>query len=495
MPFRNAINSGITVARFGGLPPPIVTSISGIINTNTTTTITVNGSRFTPTSVAYVTGAGVSNISRAMTTTFVSVNQITFSTNAAAVNFVASAGFDIQVLNGPGSSYTYTTGAVIDPDPTWATAAGDRGSYATMGANTISHQATDPLGVTISLASGSIPAGLSLASNGNISGTVDWSTLSAAWSSTYNYTLRATDNTVGDFVDRAFSLTYTNTYFYRQVYAYGFVVGGYQGSTPHYAAHRIQVSNDSYTGLGNRLDQQAGYVDGGHGDDAIWVYGTGGGLGAYSHYSGYHMFNDTSYNNGDMGTSKDDAATASNHGGKVGVPSNYTWGGGNGTNVKHTFSNNSISYVAGNTSDNFANAWESDTYGYCAYGANRMSFSAETWSGMPSGRPQGSNQAHSKAMSTKRDFALVEDGGNGSYTYTRHNFAAETLNNNWTNKPQTCGETNFAEGQDWGYGAGCCGSTCQNNWFWKQYFTSQANQWLGGTDRAMSSGDGASRRA
>jgi hypothetical protein len=430
-----------------------------------------------------------------MTTTYVSVNQLTFTTNAASVNFVASAGYDIQVVNGPGSTYTYTTGAVIDPDPTWSTAAGSRGSYATMASQTITHTASDPNGVTITLASGAVPAGMSVASNGTVSGQVDWSTLSAAWSANYSYTLRATDNTVGDYVDRTFNFDVTNTYYYRQVYSFGYCVGGYQGSTPHYAAHRVTISNDAYAGLGNRLDQQAGYVSGGHSDIALWVYGTGGGLGSYSHYSGYHMFNDTQFNNGDMGTSKDDSATASNHGAKVGTAANYVWGGGNGTNVKHTFSNNSISYVASNTSDNFANGWESDIYGYCAYGANRFAFSAETWSGMPSGRPQGSNQAHSKALTSKRDFALVEDGGNGSYTYTRHNFAAETLQNNWTNKPQTCGETNFIEGQDWGYGIGCCGSTCQNNWYWKQNLTNTASTWLGGSDRAMSSGDTGSRRA
>jgi hypothetical protein len=209
------------------------------------------------------------------------------------------------------------------------------------------------------------------------------------------------------------------------------------------------------------------------------------------------MFSESGFNNGDMGRTKDDTGVMSNHGAYTGVVANYVIGGGEGTNVRHNMSNNTIAYttVGSLSSANYGNAWESDSYGYDAFGAHRIRFSDETVSAMPSGRPQGSDQAHSKSMGTKQGFAFVEDGGNGSYTYTRHNYAAETLQNNWTNKPNTCGETNFTEGQDWGYGMGCCGSTCQNNWFWKQNFTNTASTWLGGSDRAMSSGDSGSRRA
>lgn len=497
MPFRNVVTSGLIAARFGGLPPPAITSISGTINVDTTTTITVNGSRFLSLATVSVGGAAVGGTPRAMTTTYVNSTQLTFTTNASAVPFSANQSFDIIVANGPGATATLSNAGTVDPDPTWSTSAGLVGTTATMSAASFSHQATDPSGVTVSLVSGAIPAGMSLATNGTVSGTIDWSTLNGNWQQDFSYTLRATATDGLGSADRAFSIRATNSYFYRQVYSWCYVVGGYSASTPWFAAHRVQVSNDAYTALGDRLNNRAGYVGGGWNDTGLWVYGTGGGLGAYSAYSGFNMFSESGFNNGDMGRTKDDTGVMSNHGAYSGIVANYVVGGGEGTNVRHNLAANTISYVnaSGLSSANFGNAWESDTYGYEGFGAYRIRFSDEVTSSMPSGRPPGCDQAHSKSLSSKRDFALVENGGNSSYTYTRHNFAAETLQNNWTNKPNTCGETNFAEGQDWGYAMGCCGSTCQNNWFWKQFYTSTATVWLGGSDRAMSSGDSGSRRA
>lgn len=497
MPFRNAITSGLITSRFGGLPPPEVSSISGVINVDTSTTVTVTGSRFLPLATVSITGPAVNNISRAMATTYVNSTTLTFNTNASSVNFVANAAFNVVVANGPGASFTLANAGTVDPDPTWATSSGLVGTTATMTAASFSHQASDPNGVTISLASGSLPAGMSLASNGTVSGTINWATLNGNWQQDFSYTLRATANDGLGSTDRAFSIRATNSYFYRQVYAYGYVVGGYSASTPWFAAHRVTVSNDAYAALGDRLNNRAGYVGGGWNDTGLWVYGTGGGLGAYSAYSGFNMFSESGFNNGDMGRTKDDTGVMSNHGAYSGIVANYVVGGGEGTNVRHNLAANTISYVnaSGLSSANFGNAWESDTYGYEGFGAYRIRFSDEVTSSMPSGRPPGCDQAHSKSLSSKRDFALVENGGNSSYTYTRHNFAAESLQNNWTNKPNTCGETNFTEGQDWGYAMGCCGSTCQNNWFWKQFYTSTATVWLGGSDRAMSSGDSGSRRA
>lgn len=497
MPFRNAITSGLIAARFGGLPPPSVSSISGTINVDTTTTITVNGSRFLSLATVSVSGAATGGVPRAMVTTYVNSTQLTFSTNATSVPFSASQSFDIIVANGPGATATLSAAGTVDPDPTWSTAAGLVGTTATMSAASYNHQATDPTGVTVSLVSGAIPAGMSLASNGTVSGTINWATLSGAWQQDFAYTLRATATDGLGSADRAFSIRATNSYYYRQVYAFGYVVGGYSASTPWFAAHRVTVSNDAYASLGDRLNNRAGYVGGAWNDTGLWVYGTGGDLGAFSAYSGFNMFSESGFNNGDMGRTKDDTGVMSNHGAYTGVVANYIIGGSEGTNVRHNMSNNTIAYttVGGLSSANYGNAWESDSYGYDAFGAHRIRFSDETVTSMPSGRPPGSDQAHSKSMSTKLDFAFVENGGNGSYTYTRHNFAAETLQNNWTNKPNTCGETNFTEGQDWGYAMGCCGSTCQNNWFWKQNFTNTASVWLGGSDRAMSSGDSGSRRA
>lgn len=494
MPFRGTVTGSIISGKFGGLPPPVISGISGIINQTTTTTITVNGSRFVPGSIVSVSGAATSNSPRTMSTTYVSATQLTFTTNAAGSNYVANAVFDIIVSNGPGSNFTLSSAGTVDPIPAWSTAAGTTFSLNTMSASSQTFSASDPQGVSISLVSGTIPAGLSLASNGVISGTVNWATLSGAWSTNYGITLRATGGNVGDTADRNFNIAVANSYYYRQVYNYGYVVGGYAGPTAHYAAHRQTVSNDAYAALGNKLDQAAGYVEGGFaGDTYLWAMGTGGGLGSYSHYSGFNMQNETNGQNGDMGTSKDDSTAMANHGGRVGVPALYTAGGGNATNVKLTASNNSISYVTQNgDTSNFGNGFQSDSFGYDCFAAQKFNYSNETWSGMP--RPQGSNQAHSKTLSTKSDFAMVEDAGNGSFTFTRYQFSNDSLTNNWGSKSPVrggSGETNYSQGQDWGYGLGTCGGSCQNGWYWKQNYSNSAGINLGDGDRAMSSGQGA----
>ena len=87
--------------------------------------------------------------------------------------------------------------------PNWSTAAGTLGSvYETTGfANTVIASGDAP--ITYSVYSGSLPTGASLnSSNGYISGTSS----ATASSTTYNFTIRATDAQNQD-TDRAFSLT------------------------------------------------------------------------------------------------------------------------------------------------------------------------------------------------------------------------------------------------------------------------------------------------
>jgi hypothetical protein len=51
--------------------PPVVTNISGIINTDTDSTITITGSNFKSGSVITVEGAGVGGVARTVSTTYV----------------------------------------------------------------------------------------------------------------------------------------------------------------------------------------------------------------------------------------------------------------------------------------------------------------------------------------------------------------------------------------------------------------------------------------
>lgn len=147
--------------------PPTITNITGVINENTTSTITVTGSNFKTGGVVYVTGAAVSGLDRAMTTTFVNQSSVTFTTNSTAVNFVGAATFGLKLLNPSGLSGVLDPAGTIDKDPLWTTALGTYTVYDSMRSSTLSFVGNDPDGagtISYSLApgSGSLPAGASL---------------------------------------------------------------------------------------------------------------------------------------------------------------------------------------------------------------------------------------------------------------------------------------------------------------------------------------------
>lgn len=186
-------------------PPPAVSSISGIINQDTDSVITVLGSGFDAGAVVSITGTAVGGIERQLVTTFVNSGEITAQTNASSVSFVGNTSFDVKVTNTTGLSATLTPAGTVDRDPVWSTGSGSRGTFGDRaGSISVTHNASDPDGtsVTYSIASGSIPAGTSLnTSNGAVSGDPS----DVGGTTTSSYTLRATSN--GYSADRAFSIT------------------------------------------------------------------------------------------------------------------------------------------------------------------------------------------------------------------------------------------------------------------------------------------------
>jgi hypothetical protein len=184
--------------------PPSVVGISGTVNATVNSTITVNGSNFKTGSVVSIEGAGVSGIPRSLSTTFVSSSQLTAATNAASVNYIGNASFDVKVTNPSGLSSVLTPAGTVDRLLSWVTASGSLGTlYDSQRSNTITVSATDPDGsaVTYAVTTGSLPAGASLnSSTGAITG------FSAVGSdTTSSFTITATSNGFG--VARSFTLT------------------------------------------------------------------------------------------------------------------------------------------------------------------------------------------------------------------------------------------------------------------------------------------------
>tara|TARA_S200002703_G_scaffold159568_1_gene173515 strand:- start:17 stop:763 length:747 start_codon:yes stop_codon:yes gene_type:complete len=179
---------------------PTVASLSPDTITNAQTSITITGTN-------YVNGATVNAISTtgaiftADTVTFNSATSIT-----AAFTLATDGTYFIRVENPDGLAGRSSTALLTVSDaPTWSTAAGSLGSMAAGSAANFTIAATGDSTIAYSIASGSLPGGLSLnSSTGAITGTESGATAET----TYNFTARATD-AEAQTADRAFSITVT----------------------------------------------------------------------------------------------------------------------------------------------------------------------------------------------------------------------------------------------------------------------------------------------
>ena len=180
--------------------PPTVSSISGTINEDTDSTITITGSNFKTGSTISVTGAGVNNVDRVLSTTFVSSTELTAATNASSVNYIGNASFNVKVTNPSGLSAVLEPAGTIDSDPVWNTAAGtvativdEGGSYSPI----VTLSATDPEGTSVTYSestSNLAPAGMTLNSDGTITGNPN----NVGSQTTVSFTANATSNGQSD---------------------------------------------------------------------------------------------------------------------------------------------------------------------------------------------------------------------------------------------------------------------------------------------------------
>jgi hypothetical protein len=97
--------------------PPKVTNVSGIINEDTSSTITITGENFASGSVVKITGAAVSATTRSLVTTFVNDTTLTADTNATNTPFVGGASYGVLVLNLSGLTGEWASTGTVDRDP------------------------------------------------------------------------------------------------------------------------------------------------------------------------------------------------------------------------------------------------------------------------------------------------------------------------------------------------------------------------------------------
>jgi len=141
-------------------------------------TITINGTGFLSGISAYIanTVLGATNL--------VSSTQVTFTSPAKT-----EGSYTLSVVNTDGGSASYVGGISYSALPVWSTSAGSLGTaYSGTTISTITLAATEnSQTITYAVTSGTLPSGLTLNSNGNITGTLSGS------ATTYNFTVTATD--------------------------------------------------------------------------------------------------------------------------------------------------------------------------------------------------------------------------------------------------------------------------------------------------------------
>lgn len=192
--------------------PPVVSSISpaSIADTDSSVDIVITGSNFQSGATVKAVGTDGSEIN-ATTVTVTSSTQVTANFNGTSFSD-ANEDYDIVLANPSGLSGTLVDSLAVNASPVWTTAASPTtlatvNDGDTISGSTIQVVATDDEGasLTYSLSSGSLPAGLSVQTDGTITGTVTAGAGTyASGGETYTPTLSVTDGS--NTINRTFSI-------------------------------------------------------------------------------------------------------------------------------------------------------------------------------------------------------------------------------------------------------------------------------------------------
>jgi hypothetical protein len=154
-------------------------------------TIVINGSGFAPGATVQVGATTIGSV------TYIDQGRLAFAAPA-----LSSGSYTIYVTNSNGGTGILVSGLVYSGLPTFSTSAGSLGTvYETANINT-SVVATGDAPITYSLLSGTLPSGATLNSNGTITGNAP----ADGSSTTYSFTIQASDGQLQDST-RAFTLT------------------------------------------------------------------------------------------------------------------------------------------------------------------------------------------------------------------------------------------------------------------------------------------------
>ena len=192
----SAAKGGTGTTTGAGSSTPTISTIN--YGGDDTATNPAGGATITLTGTNFASGAKVLiNTTPVGVVTVVSATQITFTAPQ-----LAAGSYILYVVNLDGSTAIAVPGIQYSGTPAWTTAAGSLGTSYETGAVSSTVSATSDSAVSYSVISGTLPDGVTINASGTISGTSPI----VAGSTTYTFTVRATDLELQD-TDRQFSLT------------------------------------------------------------------------------------------------------------------------------------------------------------------------------------------------------------------------------------------------------------------------------------------------
>ena len=194
-----ATNGSGTLSFADSITFPTISSISPTVIDNNAANVVITGTNFKDSSTPPFVDAINSS-----TGAIVTANSVTFtSATSVTANFTlpVDGTYFLRLENNDGIACRSGTALLTVSDaPAWTTAAGSLGTVAALGSVNFTVAATNA--TSFAKVSGSFPGGVTINNSGVISGTESGSTETT----TYNFTIRATD-AEGQTADRAFSIT------------------------------------------------------------------------------------------------------------------------------------------------------------------------------------------------------------------------------------------------------------------------------------------------
>ena len=337
----------------------------------------------------------------------------------------------------------------VGPQDTSASAAAG-----TMGTTTVNGDATatsvsatrvtyDPFGagaITYSIVSGSLPPGFSInGSTGNVSGSYTVQAQNST-SQTYSFTVRATTPT-GNTSDRAYTISLSTPWRYRQIITRNYLAGGYKNSTLWSNVNRTVVATDTATNLGDGNIDNYHYKSGAAGNTRLYIFNGGN--------TAFNMRTEVKQNGFSGGGGGGNNGTVFNERNHA-----YVMGEGTGQVVKWSFSTESNAAGLGNGWGSHAAGISGEDRGI--YWGNsgetqRVIFNTDSIANM--GYSAG-RHGQQKGLMAKTGYGYGGNEGDyaGGFNFRRTLIATESASNTYT-KPGGWGygEENYGMAQNKGY--------------------------------------------